>query len=663
MDAVLASYYDFAFIGMGCGNALMLMQLEEEGLLKGKKILVIEPHEKAKNDRTFCFWMNPMEIDSGFLAPMVSHAWSSVSVVNDKQALEPMKYYRITGAVLNARAQDLLTREQVNYLSTRYSSDARTDGKYGIISMGGQEIKVHTVFDNRPPSYTAPGRHEARLYQSFYGWQVRCPNPVFDPSCFTMMDFEVEQEGATQFMYVLPLSEYHALIEITRFGKHLMSADMADAQLRCYLMKQGIQYEIEDKEEGAIPMFIGKTVEQGIGQQWINTGERAGKLKPSTGYSFERSLAHAKNTVQSLKRGIPIEKSAPTRFSYYDRLLLQILRDSPEKGPIIFTRLFAKNSAKHVFNFLDERTKISEDLKIFSSLPIGTFVTAAFKDLGWRVLALLQVSSSFLLASVLTLLFNLLDLMPVAYAVIGLWLFVLGIPHGALDHLHALEKPSGRNIAVYSLIYLFLGLAVYGLFHWSSWLGLLVFLLYSVWHFGQTDVAHWRLETKGISLLWGTYFLGGLLLSHWSETRQVLAEMKVDLPVNFINEWMVWVWIIGGGLMFLSFTRNRAMGASILALLVLAAVPLIPAFAIFFVFQHSLYGWITLKNVLAKPSFILWFKALPFTLGAILLFTVVGIFAPVTWGQVFVFLAALSFPHVVLMTRLYYNRRRSSIGL
>jgi hypothetical protein len=37
MDAVLASYYDFAFIGMGCGNALMLMQLEEEGLLKGKK--------------------------------------------------------------------------------------------------------------------------------------------------------------------------------------------------------------------------------------------------------------------------------------------------------------------------------------------------------------------------------------------------------------------------------------------------------------------------------------------------------------------------------------------------------------------------------------------------------------------------------------------------
>jgi lycopene beta-cyclase len=662
MDAVLASYYDFAFIGMGCGNALMLMQLEEEGLLKGKKILVIEPHEKEKNDRTFCFWMNPTEMDSGFLAPMVSHAWSSVTVGNGKQALDSMKYYRIPGAVLNVRAQELLNREQVNYVSTGYSCDARTDGEHGIISIGNQEIKVQTVFDNRPPSYFAPGRHEARLYQSFYGWQVKCPNPVFDPSCFTMMDFEVEQEDATQFMYVLPLSEHHALVEITRFGEHLMSADKADAQLRSYMLKRGIQYEIEDKEQGAIPMFIGKTVEQGTGQLWINTGERAGKLKPSTGYSFERSLTHAKNTVQSLKRAIPMEKSASKRFSYYDRLLLQILRDRPEQGRIIFTRLFAKNSAKQVFDFLDERTKLSDDLKIFSSLPIGTFVTAAFKDLGWRVLALLKVSSPFLLASVLALLFNLLDLMPVAYAIIGLWLLILGIPHGALDHLHVLEKPSGRNIAVYASVYLFLGLAIYGLFHWSSWLGLLVFLLYSVWHFGQTDVAHWRVKTKGISLLWGSYFLGGLLLSHWSETRQVLAEMQVELPVNFMDERMVWAWIIGGGLMFLLLTRNRAMAASILALIVLAAVPLIPAFAIFFVFQHSLYGWITLKNVLAKPSFKLWFKALPFTLGAILLFAVVGIFAPFTWGQVFVFLAALSFPHVVLMSRLYNSRRRSSIG-
>jgi hypothetical protein len=54
-----------------------------------------------------------------------------------------------------------------------------------------------------------------------------------------------------------------------------------------------------------------------------------------------------------------------------------------------------------------------------------------------------------------------------------------------------------------------------------------------------------------------------------------------------------------------------------------------------------------------------WIQALPFTLGACLLFGVNANLGSFTWGQVFIFLAALSFPHVVLMATLY---RRSSVG-
>ena len=35
--------YDYVFLGLGCGNGLMLLQLEAEGLLTNKRILVIEP--------------------------------------------------------------------------------------------------------------------------------------------------------------------------------------------------------------------------------------------------------------------------------------------------------------------------------------------------------------------------------------------------------------------------------------------------------------------------------------------------------------------------------------------------------------------------------------------------------------------------------------------
>jgi Brp/Blh family beta-carotene 15,15'-monooxygenase/lycopene cyclase-like protein len=591
-------------------------------------------------------------MDSGFLAPMVSHAWSSVTVGNGKQALDSMKYYRIPGAVLNARAQELLNREQVIYLSTLYSCDARTDGEYGIISIGNQEIKVQTVFDNRPPSYSAPGRHEARLYQSFYGWQVKCPNPVFDPSCFTMMDFEVEQEDATQFMYVLPLSEHHALVEITRFGEHLMSADKADAQLRSYLLKRGIQYEIEDKEQGAIPMFIGKTVEQGIGQLWINTGERAGRLKPSTGYSFERSLTHAKNTVQSLKRAIPMEKSASKRFSYYDRLLLQILRDRPEQGRIIFTRLFAKNSAKQVFDFLDERTRVKDDLRILGSLPIGLFLWAALKDFVWRIPKIFATSPLILWMTLGVCALWRANQTEMIYGVLLIGLLLVGLPHGALDHLHALKKPDGLNLLKYFAMYVLLGGFVYALFLIFPIWGLVFFLIFSSVHFGMADFFIWSPSSSRGGFFWGAYYLLGLLLSHLEECTSILAEMRVFIAVNeYFTSDMGLVWIIVGGTFFAIWKRSLNLALSALSLLLLAWAPLIPAFTVFFVFQHSLHGWVQLQRLHSSNHWGHWLRALPFSLGALVLLGISFFFLSLSWGQVFIFLAALSFPHVYFMYR------------
>jgi hypothetical protein len=86
---------------------------------------------------------------------------------------------------------------------------------------------------------------------------------------------------------------------------------------------------------------------------------------------------------------------------------------------------------------------------------------------------------------------------------------------------------------------------------------------------------------------------------------------------------------------------------------------LIPAFAVFFIFQHSFHGWKKLQELNSESDVQRWIQALPFTIGACLLFGLNAYFAPFTWGQVFIFLAALSFPHVVLMATLY---RKSSIG-
>lgn len=652
--------YDYVFLGLGCGNGLMLLQLEAEGMLSKKRILVIEPNQIIKNDRTFCFWMEPERVNSCFLSTLVETQWSKVHVGEKVQSLDSLRYYRISGRTLSENVQLLLTRENARIIQIKYDGIPVTVGENAQITILGEQLTASLVFDNRPPSYVDPNASETRLFQSFYGWEIKSDRPVFDADCFTMMDFNVQQEGATQFMYVLPFDAHRALVEITRFGQELLPSERAEQALLSYLTEHSIPYSIEDKEKGVIPMFSHAISVNKSSSTWINTGERAGMLKPSTGYSFERSLTFAKQVVQGIKSNREPIKSRKTRFAYYDRLLLQLLRDQPAQGSRIFTQLFKQNAATQVFKFLDERSTFREDLQILKSLPFGLFVGAAVKDMVWRSSKVFHWLTPMLLISCMVFLLQAVGQMPLVYGVLGIGMLVLGIPHGALDHLHALKKPWGWNMLRYVLMYLGLGALILGVFSLSPWGGLLLFLGYSMWHFGEADFAHWRMGRSGMALLWGCFVLGGILASHLHETVLILREMKVTVPFDLVafNSFGMW-WILIGGALFIGWKRNRFMITSVLSLLILSALPLIPAFAVFFIFQHSFHGWKKLQELNTDSDMQRWIQALPFTLGACLLFGVNAYFGSFTWGQVFIFLAALSFPHVVLMATLY---RKSSVG-
>ena len=48
--------WDFAFVGMGAANGLLLQALEKRGALAGKRVAIFEPRELLTNDKTYCFW-------------------------------------------------------------------------------------------------------------------------------------------------------------------------------------------------------------------------------------------------------------------------------------------------------------------------------------------------------------------------------------------------------------------------------------------------------------------------------------------------------------------------------------------------------------------------------------------------------------------------------
>ncbi len=255
--------YDYAFIGMGCANSLILLELDRAGLLAQKPILVYEPEQKKGNDRTFCFWLEPNVLKDAGLEQLVSHSWSKVKCNEETpQLLAGKRYYYLRAEALYAHTAALLAQYQVTFR------------KEALV--GSPNDLAHFVFDSRPPQFELDDRNEVQISQSFYGWFVKTKAPIFDPEVFTMMDFSISQNGHTQFLYVLPFDSQQALIEPTRFGQELFSEEEATQVISNFLVEQHTEFEILEKEQGCIPMCSGTLQNEGLPKNWFRTGAGGG---------------------------------------------------------------------------------------------------------------------------------------------------------------------------------------------------------------------------------------------------------------------------------------------------------------------------------------------------------------------------------------------------
>jgi lycopene beta-cyclase len=59
------------------------------------------------------------------------------------------------------------------------------------------------------------------LIQHFEGWFIKTEDEFFNEKEATFMDFSIEQNTNTRFMYVLPFSKKEALVEFTLFSKDI----------------------------------------------------------------------------------------------------------------------------------------------------------------------------------------------------------------------------------------------------------------------------------------------------------------------------------------------------------------------------------------------------------------------------------------------------------
>jgi Brp/Blh family beta-carotene 15,15'-monooxygenase len=489
-----------------------------------------------------------------------------------------------------------------------------------------------------------------------------------------MMNFNIEQSNYTQFIYILPFSNNEALVELTRFGVDKIDTDYAKIILDKFLSQSFGEYSIVGDETGCIPM----TTFRNSGSQFegvLNTGASANMIKPSTGYGFKKMFEYAEVVSDKILAGdfehfnkMPLQSKS--RFLFYDRLLLIILLYWPSEGKKIFTRLFKRHRILTIFQFLDEKTTLYQEIKIFMSLPIIPFLRALYKFAKTRNYLRYIVAIFFVFIYLISVkIDNSLGLF-VNYSTLISGLLLFGIPHGALDYLLS----DNHKTSLLSFIVKYLSIIAAYLFLW--WflpsISLIVFLVFSCFHFGESEMEETGDSLNSTLSFLNAFFLGlsilcCIIFTHLNESLSIINYMidLTDKSITIIhaNATLIaalsFVFIIAQ-----SFYSRKIIHWGLLLLLLLGSlVPLIAAFGLYFIFQHSINAWGHLKDGLSTNNISLYKKALPYTIGAVLFFMVIVILYNkfrIDYENLiplfFIFLACISLPHVILMHSFYLNK-------
>ena len=204
-------------------------------------------------------------------------------------------------------------------------------------------------------------------------------------------------------------------------------------------------------------------------------------------------------------------------------------------------------------------------------------------------------------------------------------------------------------------------------------LSLLIFIVYSSFHFGESELQEINLTVTAVStylkaLMLGASILVFIILTHIQESIAIIINIK-GLEFVKLHEELLAKYAIPTALLaifylsILAISTNKLSIYALVTLLIVGAFTnLLIAFSIYFICQHSLNAWSHLQHQLKVNSFGLYKKALPHTIGAFLILITCILLNIKEPNQVktilpsfFIFLACISLPHFVFM-HLFYKQ-------
>ena len=368
------THYDYIICGGGMAGLSLAYHLSLSKL-SSKKILIIDPEKKTKNDRTWAFWENSISPFESILAKN----WKNVIIVNSEgqKKLYPLKSY----SYKLIRGIDFY-----KFVNEHLKQFSNITFHYGLVNKTeeiGNRIKVHTsdnlefsadfVFDSTF-KLNLIDKKNLNLLQHFKGLVIESEIEIFEESAPEMMNFSINQKpNQGRFIYILPFSKTKALVEFTVFSENLLNEKEYNTEIKNYLDHnyKNISFTISEEEFGVIPMSD-VAIEEYPSNRLIRIGTSGGYTNPATGYTFANTQKRLLKMVKQMeKTESPVLSTHwfENRHKLYASTLLNVIAKNRHQMADTFDRIFSKNDIEKVFRFLDNESSLWDELKIMWSTP------------------------------------------------------------------------------------------------------------------------------------------------------------------------------------------------------------------------------------------------------------------------------------------------------
>jgi len=361
---------DIAIIGGGSAGMALASRLD------GLFATVFEPKTASERDCSWALWAQAPQLLE--LSLSVRGSWDKWRLIDHSgEVIHHSHQYRYTCLSSKQYLQWCEThlKQSVNLLRAPVENLV-TNGSGasgGQFDAGGQSYRAKVIYDSRPPKVP-----KNSLCQHFIGWEIILKKPIDNADIATLMDFRVDQSRGLHFIYVLPYTDRHLLVESTMISNQLEDKDWYRNAITCWLKERDIEVEAQLHEEyGVIPM----TKVQPQNADVVNIGAVGGAIRLSSGYAFSTIQTQMKALANSITAGkAELPKAFSGALMFMDKVFNRALKAEPDKGVSFFMATAKALNADQFSRFMLGQARPIEWVRVILAMPKKPFLKAALKQ-------------------------------------------------------------------------------------------------------------------------------------------------------------------------------------------------------------------------------------------------------------------------------------------